>query len=229
MAEEVAEEVAEVEEAAEAAEAKRAKPQLLPVRPKVHASHVASYAPPRASASDDDNGDDNKGAIIGGAIAGAIIVVAGGAVLVCWMTKSCCFDRRPAPQAQMTAMTGMRSTVSVSSGTPVAAAASSVPVVTGTPVAAAAVSVASGMPVHVKVPHGTHEARLIRIEYNGSIGPASINARRYTFVAKGIGPVAYTDMRDISAFIFFNDDTRQSGVLKTVSKPAPPAPAKPAG
>merc|ERR1711988_313779 len=78
-----------------------------------------------------------------------------GAVLVCWMTKSCYFDRRPAPQAQMTAMTGMRSTVSVSSGTPVAAAASSVPVVTGTPVAAAAVSVASGMPVHVKVPHGT--------------------------------------------------------------------------
>lgn len=81
----------------------------------------------------------------------------------------------------------------------------------------------------VKVPHGSHEARLIRIEYNGSIGPASINARRYTFVAKGIGPVAYTDMRDISAFIFFNDDTGQSGVLKTVSKPAPPAPAKPAG
>ncbi|MDG2032281.1 MAG: hypothetical protein P8J45_14885 [Phycisphaerales bacterium] len=66
----------------------------------------------------------------------------------------------------------------------------------------------------VKVPMGTYESRLVRVEYKGSIGPASINAKKYMFLAKGIGPVAFTDMRDISAFIFFNDDTQHSGVLK---------------
>ena len=66
----------------------------------------------------------------------------------------------------------------------------------------------------VKVPMGTYDTRLIRVEYKGSIGPASINAKKYMFLAKGIGPVAFTDMRDISAFLFFNDDSQHAGVLK---------------
>ena len=65
----------------------------------------------------------------------------------------------------------------------------------------------------VKVPKGTYDTHLIRIEYKGSVGPASVSAKRYLFLARGLGPVAFTDMRDISAFIFFNDDTSQTGVL----------------
>lgn len=68
----------------------------------------------------------------------------------------------------------------------------------------------------VKVPSGTYDTHLIRIEYNGSVGPASVNAKRYVFLAKGIGPVAFTDMRDISAFILFSEDHSQSGVLTKV-------------
>jgi len=67
----------------------------------------------------------------------------------------------------------------------------------------------------VRVPHGQHEALLIRIHYTGSIGPASVDARRYLLLADGIGPVAFTDMRDISAFIFINDDVSESGVLES--------------
>ena len=67
----------------------------------------------------------------------------------------------------------------------------------------------------VKVPHGIHEARLIKVEYNGSIGPASVNAQRYMFFGKGVGPIAFTDMRDISAFLIINVDTNKAGVLES--------------
>ena len=80
----------------------------------------------------------------------------------------------------------------------------------------------------VKVPMGTYDTRLVRVEYKGSIGPASINAKKYMFLAKGLGPVAFTDMRDISAFLFFNDDTQQSGVLKRKVDPKASTTKKPA-
>lgn len=70
----------------------------------------------------------------------------------------------------------------------------------------------------VKVPMGTFDTHLIRIEYNGSIGPASITAKKYMFIAKGIGPVAFTDSRDISAFFFYNNDADHSGVLSKLTR-----------
>jgi hypothetical protein len=70
----------------------------------------------------------------------------------------------------------------------------------------------------VKVPHGTYGTRLIRISYNGSIGPASVDAWKYMFLAKGVGPVAFTDSRDISAFIFYNNDTDHAGVLRSFKR-----------
>ncbi|MDG2022187.1 MAG: hypothetical protein P8J59_09580 [Phycisphaerales bacterium] len=70
----------------------------------------------------------------------------------------------------------------------------------------------------VKVPHGTYDTRLIKIAYDGSIGPASVKAWKYVFMAKGIGPVAFTDSRDISAFIFYNNDTDQAGVLRSLDR-----------
>ena len=70
----------------------------------------------------------------------------------------------------------------------------------------------------VKVPMGTYDTHLIRIHYKGSIGPASVESKRYMFMAKGVGPVAFTDSRDISAFFFYNNDSDHSGVLKEVTR-----------
>ena len=70
----------------------------------------------------------------------------------------------------------------------------------------------------VKVPHGEHDARLVKIHYDGGIGPASVKATNYYFLVPGIGPVAFSDDRSISAFIFYNNDTDRSGVLKEVRK-----------
>lgn len=70
----------------------------------------------------------------------------------------------------------------------------------------------------VKVPHGAYDTRLIRLTYDGSVGPASVSAQKYIFLATGIGAVAFTDARDLSAFIFFNDDSHHAGVLRTIEK-----------
>lgn len=70
----------------------------------------------------------------------------------------------------------------------------------------------------VKVPAGEFEARLLWVHYKGSVGPASVDGSRLLFVAPGTGPIAYSDDRDISAFLFFNDDTAHSGVLRKVSR-----------
>jgi len=66
----------------------------------------------------------------------------------------------------------------------------------------------------VKTPAGEYDTRLIRVSYSGSVGPASVEGHKYTFYAPGVGPVAFTDARDISAFLFFSDDTDHAGVLK---------------
>lgn len=70
----------------------------------------------------------------------------------------------------------------------------------------------------VKVPAGEFDARLLWVRYQGSVGPASVDGSRLLFVAPGTGPVAFTDDRDISAFLFFNDDTDHAGVLRKVSR-----------
>lgn len=68
----------------------------------------------------------------------------------------------------------------------------------------------------VKVPMGEYDTRLVKVEYNGSVGPASVNGSNYVFLAKGEGVIAYSDGRDISAFIIFNLDDDTGGVLKSV-------------
>jgi len=69
----------------------------------------------------------------------------------------------------------------------------------------------------VKTPAGEFDTRLVRVSYSGSVGPASVSGHKYTFYAPQIGPVAFTDARDISAFLFFSDDTSHAGVLKKMS------------
>jgi hypothetical protein len=68
----------------------------------------------------------------------------------------------------------------------------------------------------VKVPMGTFDSRLIRLHAVGTIGPAAIDVRRYYFLAKGIGIVAYATEFDIAAFLVYHDDQRRSGVLKSI-------------
>ena len=70
----------------------------------------------------------------------------------------------------------------------------------------------------VRVPAGEFKTRLLWVHYKGSVGPASVDGSRLLFVAPGTGPVAFSDDRDISAFLFFNDDTAHSGVLRKVSR-----------
>lgn len=70
----------------------------------------------------------------------------------------------------------------------------------------------------VTVPAGTFEAKLIRVSYKGNVGPASVQARKYMFLAEDVGPVAFTDVREISAFFFYHNDTDHAGVLRKVQK-----------
>ena len=68
----------------------------------------------------------------------------------------------------------------------------------------------------VKVPMGEYDTRLVKVQYKGSVGPASVDGSNYVFLAKGKGVIAYSDGRDISAFIIFNLDDDTGGVLKSV-------------
>ncbi|MCP4835992.1 MAG: hypothetical protein GY895_14655 [Phycisphaera sp.] len=70
----------------------------------------------------------------------------------------------------------------------------------------------------VKVPAGEYDARLLWVHYDGSVGPASVDGSQLLFVSPGTGPVAFTDDRAISAFLFINDDTARAGVLRKVSR-----------
>lgn len=70
----------------------------------------------------------------------------------------------------------------------------------------------------VKTPARMYDTRLVRMHYAGSVGPASVSGYTYTFYAPGVGPVAFTDARDISAFLFFSDDTDHAGVLQRTVK-----------
>ena len=71
----------------------------------------------------------------------------------------------------------------------------------------------------VKVPMGEFDTHLVRIEYKGSVGPASVDGDKYMFLAKGIGPVAFTDSREISAFLFFSETNQKAGMLTSISHP----------
>lgn len=70
----------------------------------------------------------------------------------------------------------------------------------------------------VRVPAGEFRARLLSVDYDGSVGPASVDGSRLLMVAPKVGPIAFSDDRDISAFIFFNDDSKNAGVLRKIRR-----------
>lgn len=60
----------------------------------------------------------------------------------------------------------------------------------------------------VTVPAGTYDAALIRWDYNGEVGPASITDTYYRLIAPGAGLIAMIEKVSISAMLFYNDDTK---------------------
>jgi len=65
----------------------------------------------------------------------------------------------------------------------------------------------------VTVPAGKFEAILLKWNYKGKVGPANITDNQYWFMARGIGPIARIDMKDISAMLIYRDKSKNAGVL----------------
>jgi hypothetical protein len=80
----------------------------------------------------------------------------------------------------------------------------------------------------VTVPAGRFNASLLKWEYKGEIGPASVEDVQYRFLAKGVGPTAVIEKLDVSAFLLYQNHTKCGMVLtEAVEKGAvlkPPAP-----
>jgi hypothetical protein len=66
----------------------------------------------------------------------------------------------------------------------------------------------------VTVPAGSYDAALIRWDYNGKIGPATIQDSQYRFVAPSAGMVAMIQIRSISAMLIYNDHTKRGKLLE---------------
>jgi hypothetical protein len=66
----------------------------------------------------------------------------------------------------------------------------------------------------VTVPAGTFEAALLRWDYNGEVGPASIEDIQARFVAPDVGMVAMAGKRDIAAMLIYNDHSKVGKVLR---------------
>jgi hypothetical protein len=70
----------------------------------------------------------------------------------------------------------------------------------------------------VTVPAGTYPAALIKWQYNGQVGPATVSDLEYRFFADGAGPVAAIDKQSVSAFLVYNKDTKFGKVLSSKSQ-----------
>ena len=66
----------------------------------------------------------------------------------------------------------------------------------------------------VTVPAGTFDAALLRWEYKGKVGPATIEDIQARFVAPNVGVVAMAAKRDIAAMLVYNDHSKIGKVLQ---------------
>jgi hypothetical protein len=69
----------------------------------------------------------------------------------------------------------------------------------------------------VTVPAGTYSAALIKWQYNGQVGPATVSDVEYRFFADGVGPVAVIDKQSVSAFLIYSSNTKYGKVLSARS------------
>jgi len=65
----------------------------------------------------------------------------------------------------------------------------------------------------VRVPDGQFDAILLKASFQGAIGPASVTDTQYRFLAKGVGLVAMTEQREVSAFFVYRDRVDVAKVL----------------
>jgi hypothetical protein len=65
----------------------------------------------------------------------------------------------------------------------------------------------------VTVPAGSYDAALLKWDYNGSVGPASVQDTQYRLVAKDVGIVASIEKKKISAMLFYHDNSNTGRVL----------------
>jgi len=66
----------------------------------------------------------------------------------------------------------------------------------------------------VTVPSGTYYAALIKWDYSGNVGPATIEDSQYRFLTKGYGEGAMIQIRSISAMLIYNDHTKRGKLLE---------------
>jgi hypothetical protein len=65
----------------------------------------------------------------------------------------------------------------------------------------------------VTVPAGSYDAALIKWDYRGKVGPASIEDTQYRFMAPGVGVVAMVEKKNISAMLVYHDHSKYRKVL----------------
>ncbi len=65
----------------------------------------------------------------------------------------------------------------------------------------------------ITVPAGKYETVLIRSSYAGKVGPAHVVDGGYTFYARGVGIVASVERMHVTAFLFYDKQTKSPKVL----------------
>lgn len=76
----------------------------------------------------------------------------------------------------------------------------------------------------VKTPAGEFDCLMLRLDYDGKVGPASVKDTNLRFISPEVGLVASVEGKRVSAMIFYNTDTRIALALKD---PPPQARATP--
>ena len=79
-----------------------------------------------------------------------------------------------------------------------------------------------------KVPAGTFQARLVKITYQGSVGPASIEDTTYRLYGQHTGPIAWINMDSISACLVYNKTDDYGCVLTKLDAASVSTATKPA-
>ena len=69
----------------------------------------------------------------------------------------------------------------------------------------------------VTVPAGTYQAILVRLKYEGKVGPAHTKDTAYYFFAPQVGLVAMITQEDVEAFWIIHIDSRSGKVLASVN------------
>lgn len=65
----------------------------------------------------------------------------------------------------------------------------------------------------VTVPAGIFDAALLKWDFKGKVGPASVEDIQARFVTPNVGMVAAAEKRDVAAFLIYNNNTKVGKVL----------------